>query len=413
MSNKRSAAVVAGLSACLAGGVVHGAEKLSVLVNWYSVETHKAAWDDLIQRFRTANPDIDLEVRVGGNEDQLRLMILSGTAPDVVHFDRYKVAEWAFNHFFVPIDQYLQGINPRNTFVNGPLQEAMFRGRLYAVPTDMDIRGLFMNVRHFDEAGLPSKEGPMTWDELNDFAVKLTKRNADGRLERMGLIPWIGNWYHHAWFWTFGGDYFDNQAFRPTLNRRENVQAFEWMATYAQRFGTESALSAQGFNWDSFANERLSMMPAHHYAAEEFTAKNRSLEFWGAPVPHAPGGRNGTWSGGLALVVPKGVKNEAGASRFLRFMASTEAQVRYYTLTRALPTTLSGLRAVTELASPLERVFMEQAAVGHWRHPFSSLIYGPLGTAQSQVVNLQKPANQALDEAQQLMLAQHSNIWGK
>ncbi len=405
---------VAGLLVGLTASAEAATSKLTALINWYSVEEHKAAWQELIQRFQAANPDLELEVLVGGNEDRLRTMILSGTAPDVVHFDRYKVGEWAFNGLFQPIDQYLTGINPRMTFLNGPLQEALFKGRLYAIPTDTDIRGLFWNVAQLNESGLPGERGPQTWEELNDFARKLTRFKGDGTPERVGLVPWVGNWYWHAWMWSFGGDYFDAATFQPTLNRSENVRAFEWMAEFAKRYGTPAQLNAAGISgdmWVSFTSGRISMVPAHHYAAVRFRQANPNLDMWGGPVPHPAGGRNGTWSGGLALVMPQGAKHPEAAARFLQFMARPEVQVRFYELTGAIPATLAGLRQIVQRAEPLYRVFLAQSDVANWRHPFTGIIGTAANQAQNEVINLQKPAQQALDEAQQRLLSQYSQLW--
>lgn len=381
------------------------AAELGILVNWYSVDQQKPYWDGLIARFQEQNPDIDVEVMVGGNDDRLAVMISTGTAPHVVHFDRYKVAKWAYNGLFAPIDKMLGDIEPTKAFLRGPLNEALFRGKMYAVPFSTDIRGLFWNKGHLKQAGLDEVNGPQTWQQLNEYARKLVKRSAEGELERVGLLPWVGNWGNIAWIWTFGGDYFNVEGFRPTLNREENIKAYEWMADYAERYGRAPSFTLQAGN--------LSMAPYHYGMITGLRRSNPSVEWWGAPVPNPAGGRNGTWSGGMAFVVPVGCNNQEAAARFLQFVASPEEQVRYYKATRENPATTKGIEMTFDLVEELEAIFLTQVDQANWRHPFTGLMNTFLGQAANEVIDMVEPAKQALDEAQEQVLAQYADIWGE
>jgi multiple sugar transport system substrate-binding protein len=399
-----------------------GSGKFNVIVDWYASgdPAEKAVWDKLIQGFKDANPNVDVAATYGlgaNSEDKLTTMIVSGTAPDAVHFDRYKVGEWANKGLFVPIDAMVRDLDPGSTFLNAPLQEATFKGKLYALPTDTDIRGLFWNTALLKAAGLDAQKGPQSWDDLNNFAQKLTQQGSGPVPERVGLLPWTGNWYNYGWIWTFGGDYFDDKTFKPTINRAENVQCYGWMAQYAKQYGTPKAFTTAGYTGGdakTFAgDEKIAMMVWHYGATVSFKKASSSFQYWGGACPHPTGGANGTWSGGLCFVVPKGYQMPDATKSWLHYFAQPDTQVTYYNESKQLPTNKAGIEKVKATAEPLEKIFLEQLDVAHWRHPYTSILAGYLNTAQNDVTALTKPPQQALDEAQQNALSQHADLWGK
>ena len=91
-------------------------------------------------------------------------------------------------------------------FFPSSLADVKYKGHTYGVPWRIDIRLMAYRQDYFDEAGLT--EAPQTWDDLLNYAQKLTKRTADGRVQRYGLalrnnidvqqvLPWV---------WQAGGE---------------------------------------------------------------------------------------------------------------------------------------------------------------------------------------------------------------
>lgn len=61
-------------------------------------------------------------------------------------------------------------------------------GKWYAYPTSSDTgMMIYYNVGHFTEAGLDPNNPPKTFEELLDYAKKLTKYDANGNISRNGL----------------------------------------------------------------------------------------------------------------------------------------------------------------------------------------------------------------------------------
>jgi hypothetical protein len=78
-----------------------------------------------------------------------------------------------------------------------------------------------------------------------------------------------------------------------------------------------------------------------------------------------------------------------------------------------LPASVAALDQVKQtIAAPGPR-FLAQLPIAHWRWPFTDVMTQALGQAQSDVLSLKTPTRQALDTAQQTILAQYAQYWGK
>ena len=61
------------------------------------------------------------------------------------------------------------------------------KGRMWGyIQYNIDVNGLTWNKDHFKEAGLDPEKPPKTWPEFREYAKKLTKRDAQGNITRVG-----------------------------------------------------------------------------------------------------------------------------------------------------------------------------------------------------------------------------------
>jgi ABC-type glycerol-3-phosphate transport system substrate-binding protein len=318
---------------------------------------------------------------------------------------------------FQPVDDLLRVLDPNKTFLAPTVKEATYKGKLYAMPQDTGIRGLFWNVAQLQQAGLDAKLGPQSWDDLNHYAQVLTQQAGTPATQRFGMLPWISNWYNIGWIWTFGGDYFDDQTFRPTLNRPENVQAYDWMLGYAKQYGTPAALTSAGVTGDllkSFAqDQRVAMIPAHWGLTGTMQQGTPNFQYGGGVVPHPPGGKNGTWQGGFSFARPVGGKHPEAVQQLYTFLADTQNQITYYQATHQLPASLAALDQVKQTIGSPGQLFIAELPSAQWRWPYTDVMLTALNQAQDAVLSLKTPTQQALDTAQQTLLAQYADYWGK
>ena len=192
-----------------------------------------------IAEFERLNPDIDVSVMSMGagdmNPQKLMTSIVGGVPPDVINQDRFTVGDWASRGTFQSLNEYLDqepnapdSVRQEN-FYPAPWSEAVYQGKIYAIPTGIDDRLLFYNKKLFREAGLDPNKPPRTWEELLEYSKKLTVFNADGTYKQIGFIPNFGNSWLYLYSWQNGGEFMSPDGHTTTLANDRTVGALDFM----------------------------------------------------------------------------------------------------------------------------------------------------------------------------------------
>ena len=132
-------------------------------------------------------------------------------------------------------------------------------GKTWSVPFQRSTAVQYYNKAAFAEVGLDPEKYPRTWAELTAAAVKLTKKDASGRVTRWGikLASDLGNAQ-----WTFGA--LANQAEQPLMdeagtevyfNRPKTIEAMTfWRDLASEHHATPDGMSS----WPQLSPDFLS-----------------------------------------------------------------------------------------------------------------------------------------------------------
>ncbi len=170
----------------------------------------------------------------------------------------------------------------------------------YGYPTSSDTgMMIYYNVDHFKEAGLDPDKPPATFDELRDYAKKLTQYDDSGKIARNGLavrysgapvgladkvLPFI-----HA----YGGRLYapDNSTADGFLNGPETVAAMQYVYDLVN---TEKVASLElGKPVETFAAGKAAMIFREGWLEGWMTDNAPDINYRVAPLPEGPGGYPG------------------------------------------------------------------------------------------------------------------------
>jgi multiple sugar transport system substrate-binding protein len=294
-----------------------------------------------IKNFLEANPKYAVDVQyvptTAGTQlsDKLIAAISGGDPPDAARFDRFIVTSWAARGFLTDLtDKAKRDGVTEDKFIKEGWLEATWKGKVYAVPFDTDLRGLYYNKKQMQDAGLDPNKPPTTIEELDAMAEKLSKKDG-AKYTQMGFIPWVQQGSLYTYGWIFGGEFYDRDKDVITLDHPQIVKALEWMVSYAKKFNVDTIdLYAQAFGPNEnnpFVAGLVSMVSDGDWEVATFNKYMKPEmkdQYDMVYYPKAPGGPDRvTWGGGWSTVVPKGAKEADGAWLFAKYLGTDAASL--------------------------------------------------------------------------------------
>ena len=289
-------------------------------------------------------------------EDPTRFLVsvAGGMPPDVIVFDRYAVSEWAARGAFTPLDDFIRrdqaaghpdAVSATN-FYPACWDEAVFRdpltgaAHLYGIPNSVDNRALFYNKDLLKRAGYVDERGegrpPRTWEELEQMAARLTERDDQGRVVRLGFVPNYGNSWLYIYGWMNGGEFMSADGRACTLNGPRIVEALGFMTRVYDALGGAKDVYAfqssfQGGDLDPFITGKIAMkIDGFWIVSGALASFGRDLNYGVAPPPMparelAAGRQPVSWVGGWCYAIPSTARQKAAAWELIRFLSSRRA----------------------------------------------------------------------------------------
>lgn len=349
-------------ASCLMALSAGAAERRDVVVWGMSYGPGTQGLEAQIRVFEERNPDLRVRLLSMGagrmNPQKLMTAIVGRVPPDVVHQDRFTIADWSSRGAFMPLDGFIA--RDRDTdpmcptpekYYPAPWQEVVYKGQVFAIPDASDNRALYWNRAIFREqaadlraAGLDPTRAPGTWSELLAYSRVLTQFNPDGTLQRAGFIPLFGHAGFYLWSMQNEGRLLTPDGRRCTLDSAENLEALATLeGLYKVLGGIDNSrkfeASFRGEASDPFLSGKIAMKLALDVDLYGMVKWNPGLDFGAAPPPvpddrfYGRGRFAGvkdkfiTWVGGFSYAIPAGARNADGAWRFVKWIASPEARV--------------------------------------------------------------------------------------
>jgi multiple sugar transport system substrate-binding protein len=292
-----------------------------------TVKFEVISWIDLFNRILTAD--------------------FSAQNPDVLNIGNTWAPTLQATRAFLPFDQAnLNAIGGKDRFLSTSFAATGAPG---LVPTSVPLYGLsyalFYNKAMFKQAGIQGP--PQTWSEFIQDAQRLT-------------IPRIGQWgvaiegasITENAHWAFilshqqGGSLFDQHNV-PTFNSPQNVRAIQFMTDLISKYkvaGPQDAEYSTGTQSPAdFANKKAAMMIFQTGTISALQADGMPSSAYGiaqvpVPDPLPPGGTPiMSHVAGINISIFKDTRHLAAALQFVKFMTSTQEQIKLNKLYTSLP----------------------------------------------------------------------------
>ena len=262
----------------------------------------------MLEAFKKIRPDVKVEAHQGRfDKDTFVARFAAGTMEDAYLVPFTEPQSLIANNQAANITALMKAWPNFASFNPEVLQIVQDQPhQIYGVPVNGYALGLIYNRKLFQEAGLDPDKPPVTWDEVRDYARKLT----DPTKDRAGFAELSkgnqGGWHFTAWIYSLGGDLQRNNknAWTPTFNDENGVRVLQILK--AMRWSDKCMTEQQHLDVDDvlplLANERVAMavMGGDVLKAMKTQYAAKIENFGVGPLPQ--GGGNATLAGGAAWI---------------------------------------------------------------------------------------------------------------
>lgn len=191
--------------------------------------------EELVTEFNDSQSEIAVDAQYMGNHSEIVQKLLASIAgrstPHIATLgQRQGIPQIYDSGALLTADELIAryGGLERADLLEGFVTKFTYRDQLVALPFANSTPVIHYNKDLFREAGLDPERGPETWDELVEYAKKLTKdTNGDGRIDQWGLNTGGDTpWYIYALITQNNGQVLDGD-WEPQFNDKQAVEVFQ------------------------------------------------------------------------------------------------------------------------------------------------------------------------------------------
>jgi multiple sugar transport system substrate-binding protein len=344
--------------------------------------------------------NVEFELTSGMDAAKILAAITGGDPPDLlIQGGPDNAGTWAREKLLTPLDDVITANNMSvDEIFPGPLATCRYFGKLYCLPWGTDIYALYWNKALFKEAGLDPEKPPQTLEELDQYAEKLTKVDADGNITQLGFLPDF-SWSHlgDAYAMLFGASPVNQDGTQITFNSPEFIQAMEWQRKFYNKLGFDKIDKfKQGFGeysspQNGFYSGKLGMMIEGEWQPNFIKSAGVNLDYGVAPAPYPaanPERKNTASVAGTIMSIPTGVKNPDLSAKALAYLQGPKPLADFMVNNKNLPTTKAAAQDPRFREDAKFAVFMDLLASpnakSHTLTPISSEIGAAISEAEEK-----------------------------
>ncbi len=361
--------------------------------------------EGLVEKFNETHPGIKVEMEIMPWDSLFQKLLPSlaiGKGPDIAAFDTTNIPRYAEANVIIPIDEFYGEYLDKDVLIPSLYTNLQWKGKAYGAPMNYTSLLLYYNRDLFEEAGLNPDRPPQTWDELREYALKLTKdTDNNGKVDQYGFViaarETIPMWPIVTW--SDGGRLIEDGEVK--INEPQAVKAIDSIAKLIKD-DQVSPIGLTGAECDKlFETQKAAMYFCGPWMVNGF--KNSGVNFAVAQVPEGKDGRRTTLGTSVAMVLNKASEDKKEAAyEFFKFWNSTESQV-YWSLGSGFPPNRIDIPEKELAENPYVVEFSKASEDSRFYLPkieeFSEIDKDIIIPALEKILHGQATTQEALDEA--------------
>lgn len=404
------------LAACGTPATATPAAQPKVLRVWIQWGDNPQQLQELFDKYGAAN-NVKIEVTAPLEDDKILPALTGSEPPDVLILSGGDLVKSYAKEGLV--DELSSAISSgkidMNDFYPAPLMQCKQGDKIWCLPWGTDLYALYWNKDLFEAAGLDPNTPPATMEQLAEYADKLTKVAADGKIEQVGFIP-DQAWSHNDLYTRMmGGFWYNEDGTELTVNSDAVLNSQLWQQQFYTKYGVDNVMSfSSGFgeymspDHPFMAGKMAMYVDGEWMTGVNFISKfkpelNYGVAAFPPPADHPE--RAGTVvNQGTVAAIPSGAKDKEASAKLLAWMMSPDIVSEEFCYNANLPTSKKAAEAECFQSNPKFKVFVDLMASPNASHipttPITLEINDALGQIEEQVLHTGADPKPLLDAMQ-------------
>jgi ABC-type glycerol-3-phosphate transport system substrate-binding protein len=387
-------------------------EATPATIEWWVAEwndeVRKWIQDEFKPKFEAGNPGITINptfIDWGDYLTKLTTAFAGGTAPDLTAGGSSMVSTVATKKQGTVINDLVKEWGQLDDFYPMTQNVIQYKGNIYGLPTDIGVEALMWRKDLFEEAGLDPEKGPTNWDELIDYATKLTKRDGDAFKTAGFYLPSAGYSTWHRWvafLWQAGGDILNEDSTKVIVNEQPGVDALQFYVDLLNKYKVSPISAIEQTGPPIFTTGQVAMMIGDQGSLAE--VKQYAPDLYDKVGVLSPPLKKVRAAGAVFpdwVVVTSQTKNLQAAFKVLTAFADVDNNLKFNELYMTLPTRKSAAQKAKYISDDLLMVAMSknvEFGMPWPQVPAFAKIREELTPMIQSAVNGEKTVKQALDD---------------
>jgi len=269
----------------------------------------------------------------GDYETELKTEYVAGDAADVVALNNGgQASPFIDAGDVIPLNHFLAASHETvKDFYSGTTSLFTYQHKLYAIPRDEDVLGLFYNKAMFAKAGI--KSPPATWAQLETDAKLLTHPKA--HVYGIGIDPSESYW--EEFVLQAGGSIYNPSTNKMTLNTKAALSGFSYyIDLYRKGYAVQPSQVGATWSGESFGIGRVAMTIEGGWLISSLAQDWPTIHYAIAPLPKGPV-NNDTLTFPVGWAISKSAPDPAAAWDLVNYLTD-QGQPAWDAGTEALPT---------------------------------------------------------------------------
>lgn len=195
---------------------------------WYNNGNEKVNNQLIMDEFSKLYPDYEIEmvyIPYNSFSEQVLSMAAANNLPDVLWVKDSYLAMLAEKGILENLEPYLskdESFNP-DKYVNNALEYTQVNGTQYALPRDVGVQVMALNLDVFEAAGVPLPDPDWTWEDMIEIGQQLTQTSSEGKIDIYGL-GWLD---YESLIFSNGGRLFSEDGTKAYFDEPKTMEAIQ------------------------------------------------------------------------------------------------------------------------------------------------------------------------------------------